>query len=271
MWYNEFAEGSLTISDIIPLFTAILSRYANLNGGILYKDNMGIISGIYEIRNKLNRHKYIGSSVDIESRWEDHKRMLRGGCHYNIYLQRAWNKYGEENFEFKIVAYTDPDKAIVLEDFILQNYFDRFEYNIAKSAVAPFLGREHTEEEKRKMSKAHSGENGYWFGKRRSEKTKQKMSKAHSGENNPFYGRNHSEETKRKISEANSGKHRSEETKRKMSKSLSGKKNPRWINMTDEEIMMMKSLSEQGYSYRKIADIFGISHGAVWNRLNAKQ
>jgi hypothetical protein len=36
--YNKFAEGSLTISDIIPLFTAILSRYANLNGGYLFKE-----------------------------------------------------------------------------------------------------------------------------------------------------------------------------------------------------------------------------------------
>jgi group I intron endonuclease len=162
---------------------------------------MGIISGIYEIRNKLNRHKYIGSSVDIESRWEDHKRMLRGGCHYNIYLQRAWNKYGEENFEFKIVAYTDPDKAIVLEDFILQNYFDRFEYNIAKSAVAPFLGREHTEEEKRKMSELKLGENNPFYEKHHSKEAKHKMSKAQSGKNHPMYGKHLLEETKQKLSE----------------------------------------------------------------------
>ena len=31
------------------------------------------MSGIYEIRNVLNNHRYIGSSVDIKKRWRDHK------------------------------------------------------------------------------------------------------------------------------------------------------------------------------------------------------
>ena len=146
-------------------------------------------SGIYYIVNKVNGHKYVGSSADIERRWKRHKCMLREDCHDNSHLQAAWNKYGEDAFDFKIMAYTDSDKAVVLEDFMLQNYFDRFEYNIAKSATAPFLGREHSEETKQKMSEAMSGRTF-------SEEHKQKMSKSH-------IGKTFSEEHKRKISEAN--------------------------------------------------------------------
>ena len=36
----------------------------------------GTRSGIYEIRNVLNNKVYIGSSVDIPERWNEHKREL---------------------------------------------------------------------------------------------------------------------------------------------------------------------------------------------------
>jgi group I intron endonuclease len=251
-----------------------------------------VIAGIYYIINKLNGHKYIGSSVDIETRWKQHKCMLRGDCHDNSHLQRAWDKYGENAFEFKIMAYTDPDKAVVLEEFMLQNYFDRFEYNIAESAVAPMLGREHTEEAKQKMSESHigkifseehkqkmsealSGKNHPLYGKRRSEETKLKISKAQSGENGYWFGETFSEEHKQKLSEAHAGENNSfygryhtEEAKRKMSKAHSGEKHPNWIDIPEEEIMAMKSLREQGYYYRQIADIFGVSKNTVSRRLN---
>ena len=60
------------------------------------------ISGIYKITNNVNGKFYIGSSQNISRRWYDHKRELRIQKHHNKYLQRAWNKYGEENFSFEI-------------------------------------------------------------------------------------------------------------------------------------------------------------------------
>jgi group I intron endonuclease len=218
-------------------------------------------AGIYYITNKVNGHKYVGSSVDIEKRWIDHKCALKGGRHHSIYLQRAWDKYGEENFEFKIMAYTDPDKAVVLEDFILQNFFDRFEYNIAEGAPASMLGRHLSEEHKQKISKSH-------IGKHRSEETKRKISKAQSGENNYWYGKHRSEETKRKMSESLAGRIFSEEHKRKISESLIGENSPNWIDIPDETILSMGLLRKQGYTYQKIADIFGVSYGTVYRRLN---
>lgn len=65
---------------------------------------------IYCILNKVNDKKYIGSSMWIEKRLTSHKNMLRRNDHHNIYLQRAWNKYGESNFEF-----------IILEQFLFRD------------------------------------------------------------------------------------------------------------------------------------------------------
>ena len=64
---------------------------------------MEIICGIYCIENMANHKKYVGQSIDIYRRWKDHKRELKGNRHRNIYLQRAWNKYGENNFSFYII------------------------------------------------------------------------------------------------------------------------------------------------------------------------
>ena len=61
------------------------------------------ICGIYCIENLVNHKKYIGLSVNIYKRWGDHKYALNNQKHANPYLQRAWNKYGKENFKFWIV------------------------------------------------------------------------------------------------------------------------------------------------------------------------
>lgn len=68
---------------------------------------MDAVCGIYCIENLVNHKKYIGQSIDIYRRWGDHKNELNGNRHRNTYLQRAWNKYGEENFSFYILEVCD--------------------------------------------------------------------------------------------------------------------------------------------------------------------
>ena len=63
--------------------------------------------GIYKVKNLINSKVYIGQSVDIEKRWSTHIAELNNNYHYNAHLQRAWNKYGKENFEFSIVEECD--------------------------------------------------------------------------------------------------------------------------------------------------------------------
>lgn len=59
--------------------------------------------GVYFIRNKINNKFYVGHSIDISKRFLAHKSYLNRGLHHSTYLQRAWDKYGAENFEFGII------------------------------------------------------------------------------------------------------------------------------------------------------------------------
>jgi hypothetical protein len=55
-------------------------------------------TGIYQILNLINNKSYIGSSTTLRGRKNNHWYNLRRNQHSNSHLQRAYNKYGEENF-----------------------------------------------------------------------------------------------------------------------------------------------------------------------------
>ena len=87
------------------------------------------VTGIYSIVSKIDNKFYIGSAArsnntpsqsGFYARWWSHRRDLLKGIHHCKHLQSAWNKYGEENFEFKIVELTDREFCIETE----QNYLD---------------------------------------------------------------------------------------------------------------------------------------------------
>lgn len=62
-----------------------------------------ILCGIYSLKNKVDGKQYIGMSRNILRRWHEHILQLTQQTHDNRYLQFAWDKYGEENFEFSIL------------------------------------------------------------------------------------------------------------------------------------------------------------------------
>ena len=58
---------------------------------------------IYEIRNLVNNKVYIGQTIHKNIRKYTHFHSLEINNHDNPYLQNAYNKYGKNNFSFKIL------------------------------------------------------------------------------------------------------------------------------------------------------------------------
>lgn len=62
-------------------------------------------SGVYIIENLASPGKvYVGSSRNIEKRKIAHFHYLRAGKHHSEKLQRAFNKYGEASFVFRVIV-----------------------------------------------------------------------------------------------------------------------------------------------------------------------
>lgn len=174
--------------------------------------------GIYQIRNVVNGKVYVGSSVNLINRRNNHFRQLRKNIHHNIKLQCSYNKHGESSFVFEVVEFVDKPEDLISRE---QYWIDKLEavnkgYNICPTA-GNTLGFYPSEESRRKMSEAHKGEKSYWYGKHLSEETRRKMSESrkgqklspeqveklrimNSGKGNPMYGRHNTEKTKRQMS-----------------------------------------------------------------------
>lgn len=78
-------------------------------------------SGVYEIRCIPNGKFYIGSSVNLRDRWRNHIYNLNRGNHRNIFLQNAWNKYGEHAFIFTVLEFVERESLLQVE----QNWIDK--------------------------------------------------------------------------------------------------------------------------------------------------
>lgn len=175
------------------------------------------ICGVYEIINKINGKKYIGQSINVLTRWKDHIHALNRGDSSCRLLQRAWHKYGADNFVFNILEECAEDQLDSVEIKYIQQ-FDTVKngYNIESGGN---VQKHLSEETKEKLRQSH-------LGKVQSEETRHKRSEAMRGEKNPMYGRHHTEEVKRRISECNSGRPGypvSEETREKIRRANLGR------------------------------------------------
>ena len=181
------------------------------------------LSGVYEILNTTNGHRYVGSAVNLKSRWVDHKKRLRGGAHENGHLQNAWNKYGEDTFEFDVLEYWEPEFLVGMEQWWMNML--QPEYNIAPVAGSR-LGIPHTAKAKAKMSAANMGKKSR-LGQSPTKETRAKLSAKSMGNTNCL-GRKLTDETKARMSAANKGRKHSSESRANMS---AGQKK-RWAKET---------------------------------------
>ena len=196
---------------------------------------------IYMIKNTINNKCYIGKRSCHCPIWED-KYMGSG-----VYLIKAQNKYGIENFKKEVIEICETEqKAYEREKYWINKYNavenDKF-YNLVDGGYGftsqdnkrirenmtseqiqewnrkvgeSQKGKHLSEEHKRKLSESHKG-------KKLSEEHRKRLSEVRKGENNPFYGKKLSEEHKKRLSESHKGKKLSEETKIKLSETFKGR------------------------------------------------
>lgn len=116
------------------------------------------LSGIYRILNKINGNCYIGSSLNVEKRYKHHLSTLRHNSSRCSILQKAFNKYGEDNFEFQVILCCKPEYRLYYEQQLIRELNSQYNVftNVSDSPLRQFT---FTEQSKLKMSIAHKGKN----------------------------------------------------------------------------------------------------------------
>jgi group I intron endonuclease len=176
-------------------------------------------SAIYAIVNTVTRDMYVGSAVAVNRRWATHRRDLARQSHYNFRLQRAYDKYGKDAFNWEIIQFVDEKSKLIAQEQFWMNFFAPA-YNGRPIANSP-LGTKHSLETRAKMSAAHKG---------RVFSAEHKANLAASAQ-----GKIISDEQKTRLSKHNTGKTHSAATKAKLSAILVGNTRAAGTQFSDEE------------------------------------
>jgi len=205
--YNYNLDYSVTITrSYSNLSNGVEDRTKNLKAEKVYnslkEDRVKILkeqrdkSGVYCLINKINRHAYIGSSINLASRMRNYlnNTFLKSKQNVNMPIARALLKYNQSNFTLLILEYIEPESLTLRETFYITHVIPY--YNVLKKGYSS-LGYKHTEETKKLLSELAKN-------RTHSDKTKGLIARALTGENNPFYNKTHSIETKIRMVEANS-------------------------------------------------------------------
>ena len=143
--------------------------------------------GIYSILNLQNNKRYIGYSIDIQRRWQTHKRDLKNNKHENEHLQNAYNLYGEENFVYEVIEECSIEEIKEREKYWIKYYNSKEDgYNMSEGGDGILNP---TEDVRKKISEGLKGSKNGMYG-------------VHlTGEKNGMYGKHHTEETRKILSE----------------------------------------------------------------------
>jgi len=207
-------------------------------------------SGIYTITCLANGKYYIGYATNLEKRKNHHFSRLKINKHCNPYLQKAYNKYGKNNFKFEILE-EYPDKGFILPS--MENYWcnlldahnAKYGYNILPTN--PYNKYKQTKE---MILKASLKRKGF----KHSEETKNKMSKTRTGK-----------KINRKSTVWNKGKKMTKEFCEKISKIRTEKFLNDWILILDKEYNILKKVRTK----KEVLEFFKVSKNSyILNCLN---
>lgn len=220
--------------------------------------------GIYRITNVKNGKSYIGKTgMNFGDRWDCHRAQLNGGYHCNPHLQNAWNKYGQDSFEFCVVEVVD-DATLLdeLERKYIAQYREAGEcYNILDGGDGGFLlGTHLSEDAKRRIGEKNRVN---MTGRKASEETKAKMSDSHkerykswTDEDRAAFGK--------KMSECASGYKWSEEAKANFARLQ--QTHPNGATLTVDTVHEIRRLHEQeNKTFTEISQILGVPRHNVYN------
>jgi group I intron endonuclease len=207
---------------------------------------MNKIIGIYKITSKINPDKiYIGSSINVKSRWSLHKRKLMLNEHHSPILQSHVNKYGIDDLSFELIETCNKEVVLQREQYYIDTLKPKL--NICKIA-GNHLGRKCSIESIIKMRIVKSNI---------TEETRRRISISAKARGCNNRDRIITKEMRQAISKRmmgnkhNLGNKRSEETRRKMSISLKGKTGRKKGYKLSDETKLKMSIAKKGSNYKK--------------------
>lgn len=251
-------------------------------------------SGVYAIRCVPTGKVYVGSAVWIAKRWRHHREALRKGTHHSAHLQKAWDKHGEESFEFSVISAVEKERLIVEEQAhidALRAHIRDYGFNMNPRAGSN-LGRKFGPAVGKKISDARRGVplseshraacskaligNTRALGSKHSDEVKAKIQAARAGKiygprkpmtqahrdniGKAFKGKVLTEQHKAKIGASHVGKKQSAELRRRIA--LAQKK------VSDDSLVNVRRLLAEGVSCRRIAREVGCSAQTICNIKN---
>jgi group I intron endonuclease len=99
---------------------------------------------LYAIKHIPTGRAYVGSTVNPKERHATHLRMLKRGKHHCQHLQRAWDKYGPSEFEFKQIGQANSALELrEMEQAFLEAFFGDSLFNSKCSAIGMPSGNNH--------------------------------------------------------------------------------------------------------------------------------
>lgn len=140
-------------------------------------------SGIYMCTCSGNNKSYIGQAKDVKDRRCEHLSELRGGYHFNQYLQHSYDKYNEDSLIWEVLEYCDEDELDNKEIYWIA-YYDTYKNGFnANEGGRGNRGYKRTEETRKKSSESLKKA---WAA---SDNRRKEFSERMTGDKNPMYGK----------------------------------------------------------------------------------